>query len=92
MTTPHRTPSPRGATAAFVAAAKAKHGAPFVASWLSGRTCRFTDTTIFTLGLSVDKLRQCCERDLVKHGVTVKMCPDVTEGLRREIDTKAFKL
>lgn len=89
--TEFRSHEPRGAVADFIAAAKAKHGEPFVRSWLSARTCRFTDTTIFTIALGRDTLTQYCEALLATHRITVVVCPDVTRGLYAEIDGKAVK-
>lgn len=81
--------NPRGATAKLVEAAGAKYGAPFVASWLSATTCRFTDTTIFTTGLGEIRIRQYCEDLMREHGVAIVVCPDVTRGLYAQVDGKA---
>jgi len=83
-----RTPEPRGATLAFAKAVTAKYGAPFAQSWLSAKTCRFTDTTVFTIGFGRDTLIQYCGDLMVEHGVTVAVCQDVTRGLYAEIDAR----
>lgn len=83
-----RSPEPRGATLAFVNAVSAKLGEPFARSWLSHRSCRFTDATIFTIALARDTLQQYCAKLLEQHGVTVVVCQDVTRGLYREVDAK----
>lgn len=81
-----RAPKPRGATAAFAEAVAAKYGAPFAHSWLSAKTCRFTDTTIFTTALGCERLRQYCEVEIAMHDVTIVFCADVTRDLYREVD------
>lgn len=86
MTT--RSHEPRGATEAFIGEVAAKFGAPFVQSWLSAKTCRFTDTTIFTLSVARDRINQYCGDLAKKHGVTVAVCADVTAGVYREQDGK----
>lgn len=83
-----RLPEPHGATAAFVAAVQAKYGEPFAHSWLSARSCRFTDTTIFTIPLARETLAKYCEALIEEHGVSIVACPDVTRALYREIDSK----
>lgn len=80
----HRTPNPRGATEAFVKAVTAKHGEAYARSWLSARTCRFTDTGIFTLAVSRDALVRDCEPELKKYSITVSVCPDITRAFRAE--------
>lgn len=75
---------PRGATAAFVAAARAKHGPAFVQSWLCERTCRFTDTGVFTTAFGVERVKTSCEDLLEAHGVTVSFCADVSSKFHAE--------
>lgn len=81
-------PQPHGKTAAFVNAVEEKFGRDFARSWLSDRTCRFSDDTVHTLGIAVDKLNQTCEALIAQHGVRVVYCPAVSEGFRREQDAK----
>lgn len=83
-----RSPEPRERTAAFVADVGAKFGKPFVESWLSARTCRFTDTSIFTLGFAADHLRHHCGAEIAAHGVSLILCPDMTEAVRSALDAK----
>ena len=73
-----RSPGPFGKTAAFVNEATEKRGAAWAKSWLSQRTCRFTDDTILTTGLGADRLHETCEALLKKHGVKAKYDADVT--------------
>lgn len=81
-----RSPAPWGATEAFAAEVEAKLGKPFALSWLGEKTCRFTDTTIFTTALGRDWLEVHCYDLMQKHAVTVAVCPDVTAALYRSVD------
>lgn len=84
MTQTFRTPEPRGATEAFAKAVAAKFSDAYVRSWLGPRTCRFTDTTVFTIPVGRDTLIRDCEPDLAKYAVTVSVCPDVTRAFHAE--------
>jgi len=83
-----RSSQPHGKTLAFFNDVMASHGPAFCRSWL-GRTCDFTEDTIFTLGISVDKLNTAAGGLLVKHGVKVVRCPHTTERVYADEDARA---
>ncbi len=84
----HRSPNPSGATLAFVEAVLAARGPAYVRSFLSYRTCDFTETTIFTLGYSAeDRLPRDCAPILRQHkNVRLLACPEVTKRVYAEVD------
>lgn len=75
---------PHGRTHAFVEAVANSHGHAYVKSWLSNLSCDFTDDTIFTLGVTFDRLNQTCDGHLRKHGVRLEICPEVTKRFHAE--------
>ncbi len=88
-----RSTDPYGKTADFVNAVHAKLGADFVKSWLSSRSCRFSDDTIFTIGLAKAKLEQTCEHILRPTNdkeappiIRIVVCPDVTAAFYQFVD------
>lgn len=83
-----RSAQPHGKTLAFFNDCMASHGPAFCRSWL-GRTCDFSDDTIFTLGISVDKLHTAAGGLLTKHGVKVVRCPHTTERVYADEDARA---
>lgn len=83
-----RSSQPHGKTLAFFNDCMASHGPAFCRSWL-GRTCDFSDDTIFTLGISVDKLHTAAGGLLTKHGVKVVRCPHTTERVYADEDARA---
>lgn len=84
-----RLPYPTGRTERFVEACMASFGPAFCRSWLSHRTCDFSDDTIYTIGLSVDRLTQNCSGLLTKHGVKAERCEEVTKRFYGDEDAKA---
>jgi len=83
-----RAAQPHGKTADFADAVAAKYGVAFANAWLGPKTCRFTDTTVFTIGIARDRLAAQCDDLIAKHGVTIAVCPDVTAGFYREVDAR----
>lgn len=86
-----RGPIPRGSTLAFVMAVEETHGRDFVKSWLSSRSCAFTDDTIYTIGLAVERLQQRCSGYLEKYGVKVKKCMEVTREFYEDVDRSGVR-
>lgn len=82
----HLTAEPREATKAFVEEVCAKHGEPFVKSWLSEKTCRFGATSVHTIGLGVDRLAQSCGDIAAKHAVQIVRSDAVTRGFYAQAD------
>lgn len=83
-----RSSQPHGRTLAFFNDVMASHGPAFCRSWL-GRTCDFSDDTIFTLGISVDKLNTAAGGLLTKHGVKVARCEHTTKRVYDDEDARA---
>jgi hypothetical protein len=81
--------APYGRTEKYVNACREAFGPGFVYSYLSNRTCDFTDTTIYTIGLSVERLTQRSSALLTQFGVTLKQCPDTTRRFYDEEDARA---
>ena len=86
--TDFRSPDPHGRTAAFVSAVFDRQGPAFVKAWLSGRTCRFSDTSVLTTPTGVERLRLTCEREIAAHGVTVRADANVADGFHRDQDMR----
>lgn len=85
----NRSLEPIGRTKAFYEAAMAARGPDFCRSWLSGRTCEFNDTTIFTHGLGVERLTQTCGPLMILKGVKAVRCQHVTQRFYAEEDARA---
>ncbi|MGE0533166.1 MAG: hypothetical protein AB7P35_17795 [Hyphomonadaceae bacterium] len=81
-----RSPSPIGRVKAFVDECRAKLGREFAFSYLSHQTCDFSESVIFTFGLCAERLEQRASGLLAKHGVSVRVCPDVRARVYREQD------
>ena len=79
---------PYGRTLAFQNDCMASHGPSFVRSWVSMRTCEFSEDTIFTMGIVVDKLNAVAGGLLNKHGVRVVRCQDVTDRVYADEDAR----
>lgn len=84
-----RLPYPNGKTEKFYNAVMAGFGPAFCKSWLSHRTCDFSEDTIYTIGLSVDRLTQNCSVLLKQHGVKLEKCADVTKRFYDDEDARA---
>lgn len=86
-----RSSQPRGATLALVNAclANPSFGSAFVRSYLSSRTCDFSDDTVFTMSIVAERLQQRAGGLLAKHGVKVKVCPHTTERIYADEDARA---
>lgn len=80
---------PFGRTLAFVNDCMASHGPPFIRSYLTHRTCDFTEDAIFTMGFVAERLNQRAGGLLSKHGVKVVVCPDVTARIYDDEDRRA---
>jgi hypothetical protein len=89
MTGPSRFAQPWGKTADFANAVAEKLGAAFVKSWLSAKTCRFGEDTVYTIGVGQAKLAQTCENLIAQHGVRIIVCPEITRGFYAEQDARA---
>ncbi len=83
-----RSNQPYGRTLAFQNDCMASHGPAFVRSWVSMRTCEFSEDTIFTMGIVVDKLNAVAGGLLNKHGVRVVRCQDVTDRVYADEDAR----
>lgn len=81
--------SPYGRTLALFNDCMASHGPAFCRSYLSMRTCEFSDTTIFTLGFVAERLQQRAGALIAKHQVIVRQCPDVTARVYADEDARA---
>lgn len=83
-------PMPEGARIApdseavvtFIARVKAKMGEPYVSSWLSERTCAFTDKVVLTTGLGAERLTRDVGNIATECGVKIAHDPLVTERFR----------
>lgn len=84
-----RANQPFGRTLAFVNDCMASHGPPFIRSYLTHRTCDFTEDSIFTMGFVAERLNQRAGGLLSKHGVKVVVCPDVTARIYDDEDRRA---
>lgn len=79
-----RSNDPKGPTAEFVRQVQAMQGEPYVRSWLTSRTCSFTDTTVYTIGLAAERLMRDVGHIAKKCGVTVRFCAVVSERFHRQ--------
>lgn len=80
---------PYGATLAYLNDCMASHGPGFCRSYLSHRTCDFTEDTIFTIGMAVERLQQRTSAIAAKHGIRFMYCPEVTARLYADEDRRA---
>lgn len=87
-----RSTFPSGRTQAYVDACMTAFGPAFVKSYLTHRTCDFTDTTIYAMGFTADRLAQRTSGLIAKHGVMVKACPETTRRIYAEEDARAGDL
>jgi len=84
-----RLPYPNGKTEKFFNEVMKGFGPAFCKSWLSHRTCEFSEDTIYTIGLAVDRLTQNCSGLLKQHGVKLERCEEVTKRFYADEDAKA---
>lgn len=84
-----RSNQPYGRTLALYGDCMAAHGPAFCKSYLSMRTCEFTDTTIYTMGIVAERLRQRAGILLDKHNVRVVVDADVTARIYADEDARA---
>ena len=84
-----RSNQPYGRTLAFQNDCMASHGPAFVRSWVSMRTCEFSEDTIFTMGIVADHLNKTASLLLAKHGVKAVRCPHTTERVYADEDARA---
>jgi hypothetical protein len=84
-----RNHTPFGRTDKFYSAVMESHGPAFCKSWLSHRTCEFSEDTIYTIGLAVDRLTQKCGGLLKMHGVKLERCEEVTKRFYADEDARA---
>lgn len=80
---------PYGATLAYLNDCMASHGPGFCRSYLSHRTCDFTEDTVFTIGMAVERLQQRTSAIAAKHGIRFMYCPEVTARFYADEDRRA---
>lgn len=85
---PRRMGTPIGDTEALVNAIRASHGEAFVASWLTGRTCQFDASTIWTVETAKVALERACGAALECYGVRVR----VDDQSRRHFAQQTYEI
>lgn len=87
--TRQRAAQPFGKTLAFHNDCMASFGPAYCRSYISTRTCDFSDDTIFTMGIVADHLNKTASLLLAKHGVKAVRCPHTTERVYADEDARA---